>query len=537
MLKRIMDIEKEQKKMKQFNMIDFIKNKLGTETWLDAYFSERKLHPQVCFYSIIVPNKEVKKSLSDFAWDISFGDGLPCCEKHYLKNAYKTKYLKYGNSRNIKPLVVYRTFWDSKPSYIEILEEFRLFHNLYFDKLNNKYIKINDHGEEEDIILIDGFNVKIKISAVKEFLAITNSSLVILFDIKCHSKLSLADLNISDSCETYQKNNIIFNFATRNIKHMGDENKSLSRLLGKKIIKGFPKNKCNIWPYSEEKEKQYVEFITGVDEYNQEIVTSCDRSYWENFHKAVSFKREVLNKYYSDHDKYTVGDGGISCGNLWHLPIDNDNSDRVVVLLGDLGKLSYNEQMYWRAFNVPHQGNMSKTSFNRNFMCIAIDSESSDLKFKQNFDRFNEKWEIKYGWKLFSPLSKDDEYHNKTLRIPLTDNQGEFDEQIRGLVKILIDSINEKELNKILECDVKGSISKLEKFFESEDVNGFEQYIEFLRNLQALRSAAIAHRKGGNYKKIAKELGIDTKPLKVVFEEILEQASEFLEFLDYQFLK
>ena len=157
-----MDMQKEKIKMMQSEMIKNIAENLGNEIWTYAHYSEKEFSPQVCFYCVVVPNKEIKKSLSDFSWDSHKGDGLHCCE-------HSGKYIKYGNRRNIRPLVFYRTFWDARPSYIEILEEFRLFHDLYFDKLNNKYIKINDDGTEEDIIIIDDFNVKIKTSAIKEF--------------------------------------------------------------------------------------------------------------------------------------------------------------------------------------------------------------------------------------------------------------------------------------------------------------------------------------------------------------------------------
>ncbi len=519
-----MDMQKEKIKMMQSEMIKNIAENLGNEIWTYAHYSEKEFSPQVCFYCVVVPNKEIKKSLSDFSWDFHKGDGLPCCE-------HSGKYIKYGNRRNIRPLVFYRTFWDARPSYIEILEEFRLFHDLYFDKLNNKYIKINDDGTEEDIIIIDDFNVKIKTSAIKEFLAITNHKLLILFDIKYHSKYSLEELTILDERNTFKSKNIIYNLSTCNVKHSSDNFKSLSRLLGKKVVKGLPKTKCNIYPFNEDNKKQYIEFITQIDEYNEPILTSCDRDIWENFYKTVTFKKEVLNKYYANPNKYAVGDGRIHCGNLWYLPIDNDNTDKVIVLLGDLGKLSYEEQMYWRSFNIPPQGGMSMTCFNRNFMCIATDASIADLKFKEIFNNFNKDWKAEYGWDLFLPLAKEDDYHSQILRIPLNDSQNEFDEQVRGLVKILIDSINEKELDKYTKSELKGSINKLEYFLKIKKISGFEQFIEFLKNLQNLRSSAVAHRKGNNYKKIVKVFGIEEKSLTKVFEEILEKSCEFITYL------
>lgn len=519
-----MAMQKEKNKMMQSEMIKNISENLGNGIWTPAHFSEKEFSNEVCFYCVVIPKKELKNSLSDFSWDFNKGDGLPCCE-------HSGKYIKYGNKRNIRPLVFYRTFENTRPSYIEILEEFRLFHNLYFDKLNNKYIKINDDGSEEDIIIIENFNVKIKTSAIKEFLAITNNKLLILFDIKQYSTYSLEKMNILAESNTYKTVNLIYNLSTCNVTNFCDSYKSISRVLGKKVVNGIPKKKCNIYPFNENKKKQYIEFITKIDNNNKAILTSCNREIWGNFYKPVTFKKEVLNKYYSNPNKYTVCDGRIYCGNLWYLPIDNDNIDKVVVLLGDLGKLSYEEQMYWRSFNIPPQGGMSMTCFNRSFMCIATDASTAYLKFKENFNNFNKDWKREYGWDLFVPLEKEDNYHCQILRIPLNDSQNEFDEQVRGLVKILIDSINEKELNKYTKSELKGSINKLEYFLKQKNISGFEKFIEFLKDLQNLRSSAVAHRKGNNYKKIAKVFGIGEKSFKKVFEEILEKSCEFINYL------
>lgn len=142
---------------------------------------------------------------------------------------------------------------------------------------------------------------------------------------------------------------------------------------------------------------------------------------------------------------------------------------------------------------------------------------------------------------MFNPLSKNDskndEYHFKTLRIPLTDEQNEFDEQVLSLTKLLIDSLNEKEFA-IGSDSKKGSkgIDKLENFLRSKGVI-FEGMIEFLRDLQSLRSSGVAHLKGKKYSKIKKTFGIDQKSLPQVFNDILIKAIWTLNSLENYFLK
>jgi len=71
-------------------------------------------------------------------------------------------------------------------------------------------------------------------------------------------------------------------------------------------------------------------------------------------------------------------------------------------------------------------------------------------------------------------------------------------------------------------------ISKLKTWFNENKIDGFEEHISFLRNLQELRSAGTGHRKGKNYDKISKKFDMDEKSLIDVYEQILMQADDFI---------
>jgi hypothetical protein len=99
----------------------------------------------------------------------------------------------------------------------------------------------------------------------------------------------------------------------------------------------------------------------------------------------------------------------------------------------------------------------------------------------------------------------------------------------------LIDSLNEKALNALIPPEqltgIKGSIARLESVFGACGVSDFEPQIDFLRKLQNLRSSGAAHRKGGNYRKIADEFQVDSQNLRTVFAGILVKALDVLNFL------
>jgi hypothetical protein len=93
------------------------------------------------------------------------------------------------------------------------------------------------------------------------------------------------------------------------------------------------------------------------------------------------------------------------------------------------------------------------------------------------------------------------------------------------LTKVLVDSLNEAEIAKhIAGTPNQKGIDKMAEYLKCEKVSDYDQHVEFLRDLQSLRSSGAAHRKGKNYEKVAKRLGLNTKDQRIVFEELLANA-------------
>ena len=166
---------------------------------------------------------------------------------------------------------------------------------------------------------------------------------------------------------------------------------------------------------------------------------------------------------------------------------------------------------------------------------MHVSPEIIDLKFKNDYASLNSNWETKYGWKFFKELTDDDAYNFENMRIPSTNSQEEFDGLVLSLVKIIIDSINEKKLTLQKETDDEGKpyrgIYRLESWFCEQNINGYEPHIRFLRDIQSLRSTGTGHRKGENYEKVCKKFDMDNRSLIDVFESILQNADGFVLFL------
>ena len=330
-------------------------------------------------------------------------------------------------------------------------------------------------------------------------------------------------------------------------------NSVYSVLMGKKIILPKAVEECGYWPY--EKELEYLDFIIGTDEYGEPKTYSSNyKSLANNFGAnpdaphyltPVFFKKEVLQKYLSRPDIYSVEDGYLRCKSLWGIAIDNHHKEYITVYLGDLGRdLPTSEQSYWKAYNTIPDGSLSDVKYKRDFLCFPAEAEISDLKFKSEFSKFQKQWHSKFNWFFFLPLADDDEYNFEQMRIPVVNTQTEFDYLVLSLVKTVIDSINEKEVmnnlndktDKTNGCSLKGSISKLERWFEELNLPQYNTHIEFLRDLQGLRSSGTGHRKGSNYDKISKKFGLDKNSFVDAFDEILQKTNSFLQFLTQNFL-
>lgn len=540
-----MSVDQDRERLSQAKMLESLVRELKVTEMLTVYYSSSGGPHNHGIYCAFVPNNEVDQALLTPTWDLSNGDGVPGSVIFHRDGEKRVQYLRFGDDRGIEPLVIDRVFHGMREDYLEISEEFRLFHRLYHDRKTDQYLKFDDDGNETVVVIAEKDRIRIRVKEIRQFLAIRNMHLSVQFDCREHSSYSLEELGLEESGHDKREGLTCWGL------HYGDfrgisEHRAFSRLLGKRLVEPLPKSKSGFWGFAEEADKRYVDFIINVDENGDEetYVSNPDAlaNYFganpeaPNYLTPVHFRKQVLDKYYQQPSKYSVEDSMLWCGTLWSLQIDNHHHDKVCAWLGDLGRdLPYQEQLHWRAYNIPPQGGVSETYFKRQILAQFTDSERPEHLFATQYRRLQEECEYCLDWQLLLPLDAGDEYYIKCMRIPATDEQRDFDELVLGLTKLLIDSLNEKKLNKLIPKEdlpnIKGSISRLEAALKTNSVEGAGPQIAFLRKLQNLRSSSSAHRKGTNYRKIATDFGVDDESLSTVFAGIMDQALSFLGFL------
>src|SRR5688572_14770342 len=421
-------------------------DKYGTSEWITVYASSTEGLDWFHFYCVLMRNDQASKSLSYYSWDAQVDDNRPGFSFSFENGKEITTYSR-GWKNSIEPLIIWRNFHGMKEGYWDISEEFRLYFNLYEETNRNKYIKIDDSGNDEEVIKIEGRSIKIKLRLIKEFLAVRQMQLAMFFSLDRFSEKTMNELGIEEYREERKGNDFIYSIGARPFTFGDNRNiQSQGYLVGKKLIAGLRNFKPSRFG---SEQRQFLDFIINVDDEGKPVTHTCDAERLSNYFgknpgaphylTPVNFRKDVLAKYYAQPGKYSVGDGYLICGGLWSLRMDNNHSEFVMIFLGDLGLLSHDEQMHWRSFNIPAKGKMSHTAWVRGFQGQFANPQKSDLFFKQKLAVFQENWQKMFGWTLLKPLSKGDEHFLTSLRVPLTNDHKEFDEQVLALVKVLID--------------------------------------------------------------------------------------------------
>ncbi len=500
--------------------------------WFPAYRHTKLADRKLTWFSALVPPALIPKLVKNSrGWDIRIGDGGPAIWTGWSGGVEQQIYAPFGNEDGIEPLVIYRSFNGMREGFVELAQEFRLYHNLYHEPSKKRFLLIDNNGDESEAARYAHDFLEIRTDLLLKFGAVKQMALAIYVDGFRDSRSTLKELGLEDTRTHHggaRYDNIKKEFETSGI------------ICGKKYVLPGP------MPVGkDEKPELYQEFIIDTDASGQPVRHTCDpeklADYFgknpnaPNYLTPVFFRAEVLAKYYAEPGKYSVEDGYLRCGSLWGLRMDNDHTDVVVVFLGYLGSdLSEAERSYWLSFNIAPQGRtISKTAFRRGFLAEFTNPEKPDLAFKHEYNHFNRTFLEAKGWRFFLPLHDDDEHFLSGLRLLSKDNQAEFDSQLIALTRVLVDSLNEKEitkgLTKLAQND-KG-ITKLEKFFIELGATGYEPHVKFLRILQDLRSKSAAHRKGSSYDKLIADLQMADEGQQKVIAALLTAGCDFIRYL------
>ena len=539
-----MNLNEERKRLSRVLNLEDMRRELRPTDMVTVFQIERdSLHHERLIYSALIPDNQIEEALSDSKWDLNIGYGLPC-----EVSGDETKYLRYGVRNGVEPLVIHVGGYHPLEPWVEISEEFRLFHYLYHrDGKTDKYFRIDESNEEVVVATVKPDHVQIRLKEIFQWLLLKDMSLSIQFRCWEHSEHSLEELGFAptelegiqnETWKNLHRDELTcwrHSYADLRGAGIGDYQTD-SKLEGKRIIKPVPISH----------ERRYVEFIVNAhgDEY------TCDPNKLGEYPgeksdlawklTRVHFSKQVLDKYYNEPSKYEVSDSLVSCGLWGSIKIDNHHPDKVCVFLDHLGiHLPYSEQLHWRAHNILPEGGVSKTFYERMVEGEWANTDQPDLLFKQSYEQLQKACDEVLGWQLLKSLGSGDEYRFQRLRVPVNDEQCHFDDLVQDLQTILIESIDVKRLKQLLpeaeraNLTGKRSIEVLGEILDFHSVEGADHRVAFLQKLQTLRSKGSSHLKGSGYQKIANYFGVDSLGQQEAFIGILKHALDTVDFFTY----
>ena len=518
-----------------------------------------------CLHSALVSDEKLSDALSRYEWDLRKGsNGVS-----EIWSDGKWSFCHDGIDV-LEPFVLYRSANYDIDNYVELSQDFRVLlnmHDRYISPTEHCFVVDNENGDWEKVAEIKGETIRIKLTSLRKYLALRRMNLLLFFDEMRFSQQSFKELGLTPVMNQIVKDDdYIYNYSSLVDCH-ADGNKSGGWIMGKCVLR-YREKDYNRDSFDQD-DKQYAEFIYDYDDEGEPMSHSCKKETLSNYFVAngdnplemtpIFFKKEVLDKYYSNPNKYTVSDGAVGCEGSWSLYIDNDHRNYVIVPLVYLGNLDYSEQLYWKGYNVSPERDMgfSKTAYKRWIEGNFCDPMFPDLQFKYRFKQFNKRWEKQFGWPLFLPLIDEDEHRYKTLHCLTTENNhSDFDEQILSMTKLVVDSLNQKcllseiddsntEVESFLKerkvtssLELKAGIDKFQAFIFSKGMK-CQDMVNFLRKVQSLRSNSVAHRKSNKRKDLAKlyeYFKLDELSEQQVLEDIFVKMIKTLDTLENYFV-
>lgn len=519
---------------------------VGKEQWQSLYVSRDDDSGRFGLWCALLDDDAVERALNNDSWDLLIGDGKPGFSQSWPEGELVTEYHPHGGRDGVRALVHHRSFHGAFPSYCEIDQEFRLYHDLAHDPNRGLLLAFDDSGRAIEVVRIGPREITARLKYLRQYQAGARQNLAIFVDSVRYSTIPLEDVGGRHESDRNERGIWSRHVVACDFRR---EYSTFSRVLFKVILRPPAFEKAGIWPFDKDEKEQEVSFIIGVNEDGENVEYTSDPdklgNYFganpkaPNYLTAIYFRREVLAKYYAEPERYTVSDGHLSCLGLWSCRIDNDLESSVAVFLGDLGRdLPYEERLHWRQFNIPPEGGISETNFRRSFLAQFTEPKAADLVFRDEYERFSADWTVKFGWPFFLPLAPGDAHLADIIRIPVTNSQGELDEQVLCLTKLLVDSLNEREFAKAVTSLPEGAkgIAKLDAFFQASGYEDGEAIVQFLKDLQLLRSTGSGHRKGSAYDKTVAKLGVDPRRKPDTVARLLEEGVAMIRALRFHYI-
>lgn len=486
--------------------IELYKN-LNSEDWITLYEenTQRNWENDIFTFCALTDKEYIDNTqyLENFEWEFapdSFGKAGFGTYGTYENGEIKEElYFFDGVTHdNFEYLIALRTF-EKYDKCVEINPKFIWYGNLVRGK-EGYYNPISD----ELVIKVCERKIMVQREYLKDFLCAYQKVCVIACD---HRRWFNSGNDVREQYSNIKGKNVFLAYNISTCPGSSTGYGYCASIIGKTVIMPFKKPHHADYKYFTEQE-QYEDFIVDYDEDEDETVYyTCNGKELANFFGAnpeaphfltpVYFKIQVLDRYKNDSRNYTITDSTINFLNEWSIPFNVNKENIVSVWLGDLGRIPYEEQQYWKAYNIPPKGGMDQKFIDRQLRNKWTDASRIESKLVPTLNKLNAIISEKYGDVIFKVLSDADKEIYNTFMLPTNYSMPEYQSFLLKLCKLVSESINtsliKKSMGENFDENVKGSVLQLGMFLEHIGIDKERKISSSIKKVQDSRNKLAGH--------------------------------------------
>ena len=433
-----------------------------------------------------------------------------------------------------------------RPTYYEANPEITHVHDLHWVEERSAYCTLDEIGEVREVIRMRKdsdedrvIEITVEEDVLAKHMALGDYALVRFFDIDRYQNIEVCAADPDFDARRQIKRRSL---RARLTPVPGVGGGMLRAYLRGVQLAPPPNGETKKALFDDHGNRKYVEFIAHDFKHDRIAELSCapDQldSYFTDTGKPFEttpafFRREVLLKYQSDSDKYTVRDREISCRSTWSLRFDVNQAGQVHAYLIDLQHLPHAEQQYWKSFNEEPKGPISKRSFKTDFEgSWAFDPEPlRDLKGRlaKPIEVHRSDEDVHIVWvPPPDPQALDDVHYLAG------ESQKEWANAVGALHRVVVEGLQESVLRKLavsLGDDAKSldqlrSIKLLERVLSRLGLSAdtVKEIIDPLATLNHLRSKTASHRSGEEARQLVRQARRDHGDLAKHFKDLVRRV-------------
>lgn len=411
--------------------------------------------------------------------------------------------------------------------------------DLYYMEEHNAYCRLDSNGDVEPIIKLYDLScevaepsamlVTIAAEQLHRYMAVTETALAVKFDFTRYRTDGVFGGWHEPVSGEHTSDDISYHTGVQAGASFANGALVVRPALTKEMMIARSRRE---WDRTDE---QYVTFKAYDWKNNRLSEISCAPTALSSYFDEASplpfqttpafFRPDVLLKYKSDPEKYTLNHRSISARGGWYLKsFDINEQKQVHAYLYDLSNLPYSEQLYWKSFNEWPKAGISKRAFETDFEggFGSVPDPLLDLKNKiAKLDKMAPDW-----WRPRGQSAAE------AVHYPVTASPEEWSNAMLALDQLVVEGFVPKVLRARLQAEGKSpdgswaSIRLLQEWLVHKGLTGDDAAatVEPLKRAHFLRSKAKGHLADSEKQALIKEARKEHGSLAAHFGDLVAKV-------------